>query len=100
MPVVGSSGSLPYVGRGKAGPTRSHFVSFPVPRGSQPIEITLGPDGNLWYTIQNSSRIGRITPGGDSTTFRTPEFSTPSDIVGGPDANLWFVEQAAYRYQR
>src|SRR6185503_20161511 len=84
--------SLAAPGSAIAGSTPSHGVSFPVPKGSQPIEITLGPDGNLWYTIQNSSRIGRITPGGDSTTFRTPEFSTPSDIVAGPDGNLWFTE--------
>ena len=82
------AGSQPAVAR----PTWSQYKSFPVPQGSQPTEITLGPDGNLWYTIQNSSRIGRITPGGDSTTFRTPQFSNPFDIVAGPDGNLWFTE--------
>ncbi|MCM3876966.1 MAG: hypothetical protein NEA02_11170, partial [Thermoanaerobaculia bacterium] len=30
--------------------------------GAQPWAITAGPDGNLWFTDINLSRIGRITP--------------------------------------
>src|SRR5262245_16916383 len=82
--------SLAMAGSVIAGTSRARLASFPVPKGSQPTEITLGPDGNVWYTIQNSSRIGRITPGGSSTTFRTLDFTAPSDIVAGPDGNLWF----------
>ena len=29
--------------------------------GAQPIGITAGPDGNLWFTEQGGDRIGRIT---------------------------------------
>jgi hypothetical protein len=29
--------------------------SFPIPTGSQPISITEGSDGNLWFTLQNIS---------------------------------------------
>jgi virginiamycin B lyase len=67
--------------------------SFPIPTPScQPINITLGPDGNFWFTEQDSSRIGRITPQGVITEFVTPTFSFPWDITAGPDGNVWFSE--------
>ena len=66
--------------------------SFPIPTGSQPISITEGPDGNLWFTLQNSSQVARITPDGVITEFRTPTFSFPFDITPGPDGNVWFSE--------
>jgi len=35
---------------------------FPIPTpGSQPVDITAGPDGNLWFAEQNGNKIGRIT---------------------------------------
>ena len=48
---------------------------FPIPNSSQPISITMGPDGNFWFTLQNSSRVGRITPQG------VTEFGTPTDSL-------------------
>ena len=67
--------------------------SSPIPGGaSQPISITLGADGNFWFTLQNSSRIARITPQGVITEFVTPTSSFPFDIASGPDGNIWFTE--------
>jgi virginiamycin B lyase len=67
--------------------------SFPIPSpDSEPIEITLGPDGNLWFTEQNNSAVARITPRGVITEFVTPTFSFPTDITAGPDGNVWFTE--------
>ncbi len=66
--------------------------SFPIPTGSQPIAITRGPDGNFWFTLQNSSQVARITPQGVITEFHTPTFSFPNDITPGPDGNIWFSE--------
>ncbi len=68
--------------------------AFRIPTGSQPISITRGTDGNFWFTLQNSSLIGRITPRGEITEFRTPTFSFPFDITPGPDGNVWFSEGA------
>ena len=68
--------------------------SFPIPSGSQPISIIFGPDGNFWFTLQNSSQVARITPQGEITEFRTPTFSFPDDITPGPDGNVWFSEGA------
>lgn len=30
--------------------------------GSEPLGITAGPDGNLWFTDYGTSKIGKITP--------------------------------------
>ena len=70
--------------------------SFPIPSSdSQPISITLGPDGNFWFTEQNRSQVARITPDGVITEFLTPTFSFPIGITAGPDGNIWFAEGAA-----
>jgi virginiamycin B lyase len=66
---------------------------FPIPTSdSQPISITLGPDGNFWFTEQNRSQVARITPDGVITEFPTPTVSFPHDITPGPDGNVWFSE--------
>src|SRR5258708_35187559 len=67
---------------------------YPVPTAkSAPERITTGPDGNMWFTEGNGSKIGRITPAGVVTEFPMPTASsTPDDIVTGPDKNLWFTE--------
>src|SRR5206468_4486896 len=70
---------------------------FPVPTGgSQPIQITTGPDGNLWFTEGNISygnNIARITTSGVITEFPVPTGSSqPWAIRTGPDGSLWFTE--------
>jgi virginiamycin B lyase len=52
--------------------------------------ITGGPDGNLWFTEGNLSRIGRITPTGTITEFSVPGDVSKS-ITRGSDGNLWFA---------
>jgi streptogramin lyase len=70
--------------------------SFRIPSSdSQPISITLGPDGDFWFTEQNRSQVARITPEGVITEFLTPTFSFPIGITAGPDGNIWFSEGAA-----
>ena len=49
--------------------------------------ITTGPDGNLWFTMLNGDKVGRITPAGDVTEFDTP---AQGMIVTGSDGDLWF----------
>ena len=66
--------------------------SFPIPTGnSQPIDICLGPDGNLWFVEQNASRVARVTPKGTITEFATRTLSFPNAITPGPDGNVWFT---------
>ena len=70
----------------------ARWLAFPISTGSLPISITMGPDGNFWFTLANSSQVARITPAGVITEFRTPTFSFPFDITPGPDGNVWFSE--------
>src|SRR6266849_10306958 len=71
------------------------LTEFAVPTfNSVPEGITLGPDGNLWFTefqAGGGHQIGRITPTGTITEF--PGLTgAPFWIVTGPDGNLWFTE--------
>ncbi|HEY3661867.1 MAG TPA: hypothetical protein VGL24_01805 [Chthoniobacterales bacterium] len=66
--------------------------SFPIRGGSQPTSITMGADGNFWFTLSNSNEVARITPRGVISYFTTPSLSNPALITLGPDGNIWFGE--------
>src|ERR1044071_2362409 len=72
--------------------------SFRIPTAnSQPEGITLGPDGNMWFTEASANQIGRIDPRGRITEFLIPQaFSAPVDIVVGADGALWFTEESGF----
>jgi virginiamycin B lyase len=58
-------------------------------------DITLGPDGALWfidnYDIGFAARVGRLAPDGSFTFFELPEGLTfLTQIIAGPDGALWF----------
>jgi virginiamycin B lyase len=74
---------------------------------SQPRHITVGSDGNLWFTEGNEfftpdpdpemggtfrNQIGRITPAGEITEFRVEGCQCfLNDIVQGPDDVLYYT---------
>jgi virginiamycin B lyase len=62
---------------------------------SDPVSITAGPDGALWFVEQGVNRIGRITPLGVFTEFSAGINPSASfgGITSGPDGNLWFTER-------
>jgi streptogramin lyase len=69
----------------------------------KPTGITLGPDGNLWYTaVDHDSGIGRLSPTGTATEFTTglTKDGRPQDITPGPDGALWFTEPAVNKIGR
>ena len=68
--------------------------SFPIRGGSQPFAITMGADGNYWFTLSGSSEVARITPRGLISYFTTPSPSNPQFITLGSDGNIWFAEGA------
>jgi virginiamycin B lyase len=91
-----ASAEVPPAAEGKA-------VEFPLPEGSLPEDITLGPEGNLWFTLDHylgPEEIGRMTPTGELATFTIPSI-TPigasqaslEGITTGIDGNLWFTGQ-------
>jgi streptogramin lyase len=78
------------------------ITEHPLPTAeSAPQGITVGPDGNLWFTETQGNRIGRITTGGAITEFALPNVgSSPEGITAGPDGNLWFTEGPGNRIGR
>jgi streptogramin lyase len=69
-----------------------NFTEFPLPTAdSQPISITTGPDGALWFTEYIRGKIGRITNAGVITEFPLPNGNSPYSITTGPDGALWFT---------
>lgn len=65
--------------------------------------ITLGPDGNLWFTEGSGNRVGRITPAGVITEFKLiglADNAGLSSITTGPDKKLWFTEKNANKIGR
>ncbi|MCU1376363.1 MAG: putative antibiotic hydrolase, partial [Actinomycetia bacterium] len=66
---------------------------------ANPQGITLGPDGNMWFTELLGDRIGNITPGGVITEFSAgiTAGARPNSIALGPDGNLWFTESQGRR---
>lgn len=77
--------------------------AFDLPKpNSEPLSITTGPDGNLWFVERSTNRIGRITPTGAIKEYPIP---TPNaglnSITVGPNGNfLWFTEHDANKIGR
>jgi virginiamycin B lyase len=77
-------------------------TEFTLETGSKPFYITLGPDGNLWFTDPGLNKIGRITTSGQPTEFAgtlKPNVNL-GGIAAGPEGNLWFTERAAHKIGR
>lgn len=71
--------------------------------------MTLGSDGNVWFTANtfvgrgtiSNGFIGRVTTAGVITEFGTPTaVSDPQDIALGSDGNIWFNEDSAHAVGR
>lgn len=67
---------------------------------ANPQYITLGPDGNIWFTEQMGNKIGKISPSGVITEYPLPPNSNPCGITAGPDGNVWFTEPPVGRIAR
>ncbi|HVC07299.1 MAG TPA: hypothetical protein VND98_06940 [Solirubrobacterales bacterium] len=74
------------------------ITDFPLPvERSDPQGITLGHEGDLWFTEWGTEKIGRITPGGQVTEFPLPALEPgrltagPVGITTGPEGDLWFT---------
>jgi virginiamycin B lyase len=97
-------------GVGWPGSAEAQITEFPLPTDCgqfgqspylcAPTDITVGPDGALWFTESEGNRIGRITTAGVITEFPLPtncgqpagDGCVPSAITVGPDGALWFTE--------
>jgi virginiamycin B lyase len=72
------------------------FASYALPLGGQqtPTAITLGPDGNMWFTAGCGGNIGKVTSDGTITEYRAKAsggtFPQGITVLGN---NLWFADQ-------
>ena len=75
----------------------NNYTSYPLPAGNSgrttdPHDIALGADGNMWFTVSNTSKIGKIDTSGNVTEYSTPTAdSAPTTITSGP-GGMWFTE--------
>jgi virginiamycin B lyase len=68
------------------------LTEFKLPNaGSAPEGITVGPDGNLWFTEHGTTNIGRITTAGKIEEFPVGKDGSPKNIVAA-DGSLWFTD--------
>lgn len=74
----------------------SPIIQIPLKTGSEPLGITMGPNGNVWFAENNSTAIIEYNPTNES--FRT--FSVPTNqtsmiwfMVFDSHGNLWFSNQ-------
>lgn len=73
------------------------FREFPLqPAQGTPQRIVQGPDGNLWFTLDNPAGIGVINNSGVDTVYpiSTPG-SAPLGIIDGPNGTLAFTDPGA-----
>ncbi len=74
------------------GATTATTTEYALPEGSGPASIVQGPDGNLWFTDQETAKIGKTTPSGTITEYALPIGSYPIGLAAGSDGNLWFTD--------
>jgi streptogramin lyase len=57
--------------------------------------MTVGPDGALWFTEENTNNIGRITTGGAITEYAIPTAGAVANGVAASADAIWFSEYGA-----
>jgi len=70
-------------------PTPSIIAEF---GADNPADLTIGPDGTIWFTEHEPNYVGRITSKGSISLFTTPVVGDKrGGITAGPDGDIWFV---------
>ncbi len=73
----------------------AEITEYAVPANSQPYELALGPDKNVWFADLATAKIGKTTTSGSTTEYSLAASSEPTGIVAGSDGNIWFTEFGA-----
>ena len=76
------------------------FVEYALPAGASVLDVTVGPDGAVWFT-ESSGKIGQLSPVTGALTELDPSPGTgPILITSGPDGNLWFSVDRSFDIER
>jgi streptogramin lyase len=97
--VEGSDGNLWFDNAGGAGnaivkmtPT-GNATRYPLPTlGSIADNMVLGPDGDIWFSDQGTTSIGKIAPSGTISEYPITGSAFPTNITVGSDGDLWFSD--------
>lgn len=89
-------------------PPNGYETGFDCPTSSGfPSDITIGPDGNLWFSqtygmdTAGGYQFGRVTPAGSIQTYQPlTGFHSIDSIVSGPDGALWYTDPGARKVGR
>jgi len=77
-----------------ATPIPHGFTRFSIPTSNAGLtDITVGPDGNLWFVESQAGKVGRLTLAGEVEEFAMPH--SISGITVGPDNSLWIAGAGA-----
>lgn len=71
---------------------------FAIPSGTSanPMGIALGPDQNMWFCENGTSKIGVFnTTSSTVSEIALPAGANPVSIIQGPDKAMWFTENYA-----
>ena len=65
-----------------------------------PFAISVGPDGNIWFSGLRSSKIGRVSPTAEISSFDLGNGALADRLTAGPDNAIWFTDPAGNRIGR
>jgi virginiamycin B lyase len=90
-----------------------NMPELPSDYGLRPRDIAAGPDGRMWFAIENPEQnqnpygdtgtgyIGAIDAAGSVAQFQLPTaHSRPIGVAAGPDGNVWFTEYGGNKVGR
>lgn len=63
--------------------------------GDIPAAVAVGPDGSVWFTIDNSNAIGVLRDNALQRISKGRDNLEPLGLAVGPDAHVWFTDALA-----
>lgn len=67
--------------------------TFSVPAGTHPHDVAPAADGGVWYTAQNTGRLGWLNPAnGEIREIALGAGSAPHGVIVGPDDAAWVTD--------
>ena len=73
--------------------TLPRVQEYAVPRGSHPHDVAPAADGGIWYTAQNTGKLGWLDPQtGETVEVPLGPGSAPHGVIVGPDGDAWITD--------
>lgn len=82
--------TLVAAGSAQAAPSVDGVFNLPETPSQNP--PALGPDGNIWVTLDSAAPdFAKVAPDGTVTPYTSAAVDNPKGIVAGPDGNMWIT---------